>query len=41
MCPALLTARALGLSDGDLEAERSVMRGRLALLFTEFDPEGT
>ncbi|OIJ68264.1 TetR/AcrR family transcriptional regulator [Streptomyces mangrovisoli] len=36
----LLTARALGLGDGELEAEWSAMRGRLVLLFTEFDPDG-
>lgn len=37
----LLTARALGLTEGELEAEWSAMRGRLVLLFEEFDPEGT
>ncbi|MER7717734.1 TetR/AcrR family transcriptional regulator [Streptomyces flaveolus] len=36
----LLTARALGLSEGELEAEWSAVRGRLALIFREFDPEG-
>ncbi|MCQ4210938.1 TetR/AcrR family transcriptional regulator [Streptomyces longispororuber] len=36
----LLTARALGLSEGDLEGEWSRMRERLVLIFEEYDPAG-
>ncbi|MCX4648637.1 MULTISPECIES: hypothetical protein [unclassified Streptomyces] len=36
----LLMARAVGLSEGDLEAEWSGVRDRLVLIFREFDPDG-
>lgn len=36
----LLTARGIGLSEGDLEAEWSAVRARLVLIFQEYDPEG-
>ncbi|MFB7245556.1 hypothetical protein CW362_09115 [Streptomyces populi] len=36
----LLTARALGLSESDLEGEWSRMRERLVLIFEEYDPAG-
>ncbi|WP_051879270.1 TetR/AcrR family transcriptional regulator [Streptomyces sp. NRRL B-24720] len=36
----LLVARAIGLDDGELEAEWSAVRERLVLVFREYDPEG-
>ncbi|MFI7008375.1 TetR/AcrR family transcriptional regulator [Streptomyces sp. NPDC050145] len=36
----LLTARALGLGESELEGEWSRIRERLVLVFAEFDPEG-